>query len=139
MFTRSDYVYGGAARFGFDPRAHLTETSDSVDTRERSETAASWDALLGQQQSNTCVEKTPENLLMTRFLQAVFPERYFIVIRRHPVPVSIANNQKWKVTFTSLHRLFDHWLHCYGLFEEDKKYLKHVYELSVRRLHSKSR
>jgi hypothetical protein len=52
------------------------------------------------------------------------------VVRRHPIPVSLANNQRWKVTFAPLHKLFDHWLHCYKLFEEDKRYLKHVYELT---------
>ena len=26
--------------------------------------------------------------------------------------------------------MFQHWLHCYRLFEQDKRYLKHVYELS---------
>jgi hypothetical protein len=76
-----------------------------------------------------CVEKTPGNLLMTRFLQAAFPDSYFIVIRRHPVPVGLAT-QKWKVNVTSLYNLFEHWLHCHELFEEDRKYLKHVYELS---------
>jgi hypothetical protein len=45
------------------------------------------------------------------------------------VPVSVAN-QKWKVSFAPLHNLFEHWLHCHALFDEDKKYLKHVYELS---------
>src|SRR5438132_652333 len=39
-------------------------------------------------------------------------------------------NQRWKVSLTPLHNLFDHWLHCHALFEEDKKYLKHLYELS---------
>jgi hypothetical protein len=38
--------------------------------------------------------------------------------------------QRWKVSLAPLHNLFDHWLHCHALFEEDKKYLKHVYELS---------
>src|SRR4030095_15300480 len=75
------------------------------------------------------IEKTPSNLLRTRFLQAAFPNTYFIVIRRHPVPVSIAI-QKWKVNVTSLHSLFEHWLHCHELFEEDKRYLKQVYELT---------
>jgi hypothetical protein len=74
------------------------------------------------------VEKTPENFLMTRFLQAAFPNSYFVVIRRHPVPVSIAG-QKWTGNITSLNRMFEHWLHCYKLFEQDRKYLKHVYEL----------
>jgi hypothetical protein len=75
------------------------------------------------------VEKTPENLLMTRFLQAAFPNSYFVVIRRHPVPASIGG-QKWTVNITSLNRMFEHWLHCHKLFEEDKKYLSHVFELT---------
>jgi hypothetical protein len=74
------------------------------------------------------VEKTPENFLMTRFLQAAFPNSYFVVLRRHPVPVSIAG-QKWVVNVTSLNRMFQHWLLCYKIFEQDKKYLKHVYQL----------
>ena len=65
---------------------------------------------------------------MTRFLQTVFPNSYFVVIRRHPVPVSIAI-QKWKVNVTSLYNLFEHWLHCHELFEKDQKYLERVYEL----------
>jgi hypothetical protein len=97
--TASDY--GGSSRCGFDPRAHRTETSSLL---------------------------TPENLLMTRFLQAAFPNAYFVVIRRHPVPVSLAG-QKWKVNVTSLRSMFEHWLHCHELFEQDKKYLKHIYEL----------
>jgi hypothetical protein len=65
---------------------------------------------------------------MTRFLQAAFPNSYFIVVKRHPVAVSMAS-QKWKVNVTSLYRMFEHWLHCHELFEQDKKCLKHVYEL----------
>jgi len=65
---------------------------------------------------------------MTRFLQAAFPNSYFVVIKRHPVPVSMSS-QRWKINVTSLHSLFKHWLHCHELFEEDEKYLKHVYEL----------
>ena len=65
---------------------------------------------------------------MTRFLQAAFPNSYFIVIKRHPVPMSMAG-QKWKVDVNSLHTTFEHWLHCHELFEKDKKYLKRVYEL----------
>jgi hypothetical protein len=74
------------------------------------------------------VEKTPENFLMTRFLQVAFPNSYFVVIKRHPVPVSIAG-QRWTVNITSLNRMFQHWLLCYKIFEEDKKYLKHFYQL----------
>jgi hypothetical protein len=88
---------------------------------------ASWHQYWDESKT-ICLEKTPENLLMTRFLQAAFPNSYFIIIRRHPVPVSIAG-QRWKVNVTSLDSLFKHWLHCHALFEADRKYLKRVYEL----------
>jgi hypothetical protein len=121
-------VYGGAGKFGFDPRAHLTETSPLLTPENALKLRQSWERYWDGSRT-VRVEKTPGNLLKTRFLQAVFPKSYFIVIKRHPVPVSMAN-QRWKVSFTPLHSLFEHWLHCHALFDEDKKYLKHVYELS---------
>jgi Sulfotransferase family len=121
-------TYGGAGRFGFDSRAHLTETSVLFTPANAARLRTSWHAYWDNSKT-IFVEKTPGNLLKTRFLQAVFPDSYFIVIRRHPVAVSMAN-QRWKVSLAPLHNLFDHWLHCHALFEEDKKYLKHVYELS---------
>jgi hypothetical protein len=120
-------AYGGSSRCGFDPRAHRTETSSLLTPEKVARLRASWHAHWDNSKT-IFVEKTPENLLMTRFLQAAFPNSYFVVIRRHPVPVSIAG-QRWKVNVTSLYRMFEHWLHCHELFEEDRKYLKHVYEL----------
>lgn len=118
---------GGAGRFGFDPRAHRTETSSLLTPENVARLRESWHAHWDNTKT-IFVEKTPGNLLMTRFLQAAFPNSYFVVIRRHPVPVGMAA-QKWKVNVTSLHNMFEHWLHCHELFEQDKKYLKHVYEL----------
>jgi hypothetical protein len=65
---------------------------------------------------------------MTRFLQAAFPNSYFVVIKRHPVAVSMAN-QRWKKSMASLRMGFEHWLHCYGIYEQDKKHIKRLYEL----------
>ena len=118
---------GGDGRFGFNPRMHLTETSDLLTAENLARLRTSWDQFWDKSKT-ILIEKTPANLLMTRFLQAGFQNSYFVVIRRHPVAVSIAI-QKWKINVTSLYNLFDHWLHCYDLFEQDKKYLKHVYEL----------
>jgi len=123
-----DAEFGGAGRFGFDPRAHRTETSSLLTPENVARLRASWHAYWDKNKT-ICIEKTPANLLMTRFLQAAFPGSYFIVMRRHPVPVSMAS-QRWKISISPLYRLFEHWLHCHKLFEEDKKYLKHVYELS---------
>ncbi len=121
-------VYGGAGRFGFDPRAHLTEISSLLTPENALKLRQSWERYWDRSKA-ICVEKTPGNLLKTRFLQAMFPESYFIVIRRHPVSVSMAN-QKWKGDLAAIHNLFEHWLHCHALLDEDKKHLKHVYELS---------
>jgi hypothetical protein len=121
-------VYGGAGKFGFDPRAHLTETSVLLTPENALKLQQSWERYWDQSKAIR-VEKTPGNLLKTRFLQATFRNSYFIVIKRHPVAVSMAN-QKWKVSFVPLHDLFEHWLYCHALFEEDRKYLNHVYELS---------
>jgi hypothetical protein len=122
-----DAEFGGAGRFGFDPRAHLTETSDLLTPENAARLRASWHAHWDRSKT-ICIEKTPANILKTRFLQAIFPNCYFIVVRRHPVPVSIAS-QRWKISVSPLYQLFEHWLHCHKLFEEDKKYLKHLYEL----------
>ncbi len=123
---RSDPEFGGAGRYGFDPRAHLTEASDLLTPANVISLRESWHAHWESGKS-ICLEKTPGNLIRTRFLQAAFPNSYFVVITRHPVPVSLAT-QKWSVT--PLHRLFRHWLRCYGLFEQDKKHLKNLYELT---------
>jgi Sulfotransferase family len=120
-------VCGGPGRFGFDPRAHLTETSPLLTDENVAKLRASWHPYWDHSKT-IFVEKTPANLLMTRFLQAAFPNSYFIVIKRHPISVGMAA-QKWKVNVTSLCNMFEHWLHCHGLYEQDKKYLKHVYQL----------
>jgi len=120
--------YGGSSRCGFDPRAHRTETSSLLTAENVARLRASWHAHW-EKGKMICIEKTPENLLMTRFLQTAFPNSYFVVIRRHPVPVSMAG-QRWKINLTSLYRMFEHWLRCHELFEEDKKYLRNVYELT---------
>ena len=124
--TESDC--GGAGRFGFDPRIHLTEESPLLTPQNIAKLRSSWHTYWDNSK-NIFVEKTPANLLMTRFLQAAFPNSLFVVIKRHPIPVSLAI-QKWKVNVTSLYRLFEHWLHCHHLYEQDRKHLKQVYELS---------
>ena len=123
----TDAEFHGPGRLGFDPRAHITESSSLLTPANVARLQASWHSHWDNSKT-ICVEKTPRNLLMTRFLQAAFSNSYFVVIRRHPVAASMAT-QGWKVNVTSLHNLFEHWLHCHELFEKDKKYLQHVYEL----------
>ena len=120
-------AYGGSSRCGFDPRIHRTESSDLLSPEKVARLRTTWHAYWDNTKT-IFVEKTPENFLMTRFLQAAFPNSYFVVIKRHPVPTGMGG-QKWAINITSLNRMFEHWLYCYKLFEQDKKCLNHVYEL----------
>jgi Sulfotransferase family len=122
----ADTTYGGVGRFGFSSHSHLTERSLLLTPRNIARLRKSWENHWDGSKSIR-VEKTPSNLLKTRFLQAAFPNTYFIVIKRHPVAVSLAT-QKW--SRTPLHDLFKHWLYCHQIFDEDKKSLEHLYELS---------
>lgn len=109
-------AYGGPGRFGFNPEAHLTEASPlaSATSAERlfSEWSSYWDlsrALL--------LEKSPPNLIRTRFLQALFPRSRFIIMVRHPLVVSLAT-RKWARS-ESLGSLLDHWFQCHAIFLKD--------------------
>src|SRR4029077_8027629 len=70
------------------------------------------------------LEKSPPNLIRTRFLQALFPESCFVVITRHPVAVALAT-RKWVTS--SLDSLIMHWLYCHDLFVLDRPYLRRVH------------
>jgi hypothetical protein len=121
-----DTLYGGVGKFGFTAQAHLTEYSPLLTPSNVSRLRQTWENHWDRDKTIR-VEKTPGNLLKTRFLQAAFPDAHFIVIKRHPVPVSLAT-QKW--SRSPLHDLFKHWLRCHEIFDEDKKHLEHLYELS---------
>ena len=74
---------GGTGWYGFNPRAHLTEKSELLTPENIFRLHTSWHRHWDHTKP-ICVEKTPGNLLMTRFLQAAFPNSYFVVIKRHP-------------------------------------------------------
>ena len=78
------------------------------------------------------LEKSPPNLLKTRFLQALFPGSAFVVIVRHPIPVSIPT-ARWRGT-RRYDRLFEHWLRCHALFEADRERLERVHVLTYEQL-----
>ena len=56
----TDAAYGGAGRFGFDPRAHRTETSELLTPENVAKTSRKLACLLGQQQNNLRGENAGE-------------------------------------------------------------------------------
>jgi hypothetical protein len=128
QFLQSVYptagVYGGPGRFGFSPEAHLTEASPLVTEangdRMYEEWSRHWDT-----SRPVLLEKSPPNLIRNRFLQALFPNSWFVVVVRHPIAVSYATYTR-RPKKTRLDSLFEHWVICHERFEQDLPVLRRV-------------
>ena len=121
--TRPARAHGGPGRFALRPAAHLTEGSPLLtpDTAARllDQWRPHWDLA-----RPVLVEKSPPNLLMTRFLQGAFGDARFVMVVRHPAIVSLST-RKW-ARLRSLGALLDHWFAAHRLFEEDAPFLHHL-------------
>jgi hypothetical protein len=117
--------HGGPGKFGFDQAAHLTEESKLITAANQDRLFREWSRYWDLNKPYL-LEKSPPNLIRTRFFQAMFPQSFFIVIVRHPVAASLATS-KW--TSSSLDALIQHWLHCHRLFESDSQLLRRVHVL----------
>ena len=128
VYPPSGY-FGGAGAFGFHPEAHLTESSSLVSEENRQKLFSEWSRYWDLSKIHL-LEKSPPNIIRTRFLQAMFPNAYFVVMLRHPLAVSYAT-QKWYrkywVNWRGFPRILEHWLVCHEIFREDQKYLKNVF------------
>jgi Sulfotransferase family len=115
-------AFGGPGRFGFDPRCYLDENS-SLCTPENA--AGMWACWRGHWDTSRSllVEKSPPNLVRTRFLQRLFPNSSFIVVVRNPFVVAMAT-QKWAAS--SPVELIRHWIVCHRKFEADRCHLARV-------------
>jgi hypothetical protein len=116
--------YGGAGHFAFSPAAHLTETSPYVGTESAATLLEQWKPYWDLSRP-VLVEKSPPNLIMTRFLQELFPDAYFVMVVRHPVIVTLST-RKWARKMT-MKRLAAHWFRAHDLFAADAP--------AIRRLH----
>lgn len=106
---------GGPGKFCFDTAAHLTEASPLVNDANRTKLLAEWSRFWNLNKP-ILLEKSPPNVIRSRFLQAMFPNCYFIFIVRHPIAVSLAT-QKW--SHTSIPELLQHWQKAYEIMQND--------------------
>ena len=118
--------HGGPGKFGFDKDSFLNEKSEIIKKENKyklfSEWSKYWDL-----SKEYLIEKSPPNLVRTLFLQAMFPNSYFITIYRHPAATSLAT-KKWSKT--SHYSLIKHWLVCHNQYLEDKKILKNSLDIN---------
>jgi hypothetical protein len=126
----ADPELGGPGRFGFNSNSFLDERSPLVSPENAEKLFRQW-SLYWDLQKPFLLEKSPQNLVQTRFLQALFPNSTLIIIMRHPIPVSYAT-KKW--SHTRIHSLIEHWLVCYERFESDRPYLNRVLVLRYENL-----
>lgn len=106
---------GGPGRFAFRAEAHLTEDSPLVNDDSRRRLLEAWAPHWAP--GPVRLEKSPPNLVRTRFLQALFPSAAFVVVVRHPIAVSLAT-RKW--CHRPLPWLLRHWLQAHRTFREDR-------------------
>jgi hypothetical protein len=117
--------YGGPGKFGFADEAHLCEDSPLACSVNRARLLEEW----GQHwdlSKPILLEKSPPNLIRTRFLQKLFPNSFFLIILRHPIAVSLAT-EAW--SHTGLESLMRHWVQCHDLWEGDRPHLRRVMTL----------
>eukprot|EP00729_Bicosta_minor_P003987 gene3987-33281_t len=125
------YNVGGMLRYAFSREAHLTEQSDLCTNTSAIRLFRAWSKHWDLTKPNL-VEKTPNHMVMTRFLQRLFtPKRTkFVITIRHPLGCS---HFKWKLVkqlknFQSDcgYQYVKHWLAQMEILEHDIKYLKNV-------------
>ena len=112
--------HGGVGKFCFDKNYHYTENSNLINEFNKSTLITQWEKFWNKNKY-IYLEKSPVNLIHTRFLQRMFPNSYFIIIIRNPIVVSYAT-MKWKDQ--SLEQYLKHWILGYNIFKKDSKYLK---------------
>lgn len=118
--------HGGQGRFGFNPEAHLTEESSLVTDENRIKLFSEWQRYwdLGKPY---LLEQSPPNLIRTRFLQEMFPDSYFIIIIRHPLPVAYETRKCRGDRRITMNSLLKHWLVSHEVLEGDKEYIRKLF------------
>lgn len=109
-------TYGGPGRFGRDPRAHLVEPPEAERADLRRRLLAAW-APHWDIEAPLLVEKSPPNMVMGRYLAALFPGSALIAIVRHPIVVALST-QKWRRR-TPFPRLVEHWFAAHDILRAD--------------------
>lgn len=125
-------AYGGAGRFASAAGAHLTESSPLAISANAGRLFDAWSPYWDLTRPYL-VEKSPPNLIMTRFLQALFPSSKLVILVRHPLVVALST-AKWAGPQTSLSRLVEHWLLAHETFLADAAHLHDVHALKYEEL-----
>ncbi|ROP44033.1 sulfotransferase [Pseudokineococcus lusitanus] len=117
-------VHGGSGRFARAAAAHLTEASPLATADAGARLLRAWVPYWDTSRP-VLVEKSPPDMLMGRFLQAVLPGSALVVVVRHPVVVALST-KKWRSVVSrdprrheGLASLVEHWVVAHRRLLED--------------------
>jgi Sulfotransferase family len=108
---------GGAGRFAFAAQSHRTEESPLVTPASRQRLLDSWSRHWDLSKP-VLLEKSPPNLLASRWLHALFPTSRFVMVVRHPIAVSLAT-RPWQDAPKDLELLVRHWITAHEMLMHD--------------------
>jgi hypothetical protein len=131
-------AYGGPGAFALHPASALTEASELATGENARRILASWLPYWhlpagcrlrwgGGAGTAVVLEKSPPNLVRTRFLQRLFPLARFVVVRRHPAVVAVSTIAMRPDR--DLRTLLRHWLAAHDRYTRDAPRLEVVHEL----------
>ena len=127
-----DDALGGPGFFAYNPLAHLTEESELVSEQSAAQLEEEW-GVHWDQDAPLVLEKSPSSLLRMRFLQALYPDAYFVVILRHPLANAYATHA-WGLAHGGKGSLppdapvgfVEHWLHAHQILEADLPFVRNA-------------
>ena len=90
----------------------MTEASPLLTPASRARLRSQWGELWDTRR-RVLVEKSPPDVVRMRFLAAVFPPAWFVVILRHPL--SVCRRVEWRMRLLCVHN----WLNAYEWARED--------------------
>lgn len=115
-------AHGRVGEFGFDTTSYLDEDSELATQDNMHRLVDEWSKHWNMEKP-ILAEKSPPNLVRTRFLQSLFPNSLFIIILRHPIPVALAT-RKWNPT--RVDKLIKHWIVCHNRFLSDAGHINNI-------------
>lgn len=129
--TAADRTHSGPGRFALSAAAHMTEASPLAGAAQREKLLAEWGRYWDLDRPYL-LEKSPANLMMTRYLQKMFPDARFVVIMRHPAIVTLST-KKWAPR-TRLSTLFENWFRAHDTLRADATHISNLHVLTYEHL-----
>jgi len=122
--------FGGPGKYIFNLASHMDEKHYLANAKSAKTLFNDWSAHW-ETNKEWLTEKSPPNIVRTRFLQKLFPSSLFIAILRHPIAVAYATRKWSKTDITSL---LDHTLMGYEVLQRDLNHIHNHFSIKYEEL-----